>query len=78
MAQSVEVLHRTAIALENNADKLGAASARDCSAQPSRRSWLRMIPPEKVKLAAQAGDELAETITEVGVNATQSSQLAQR
>jgi len=75
MAQSVEVLHRTAVALENNADKLGMASAR-VSAQAASAIMSSDDTAGKVKLAAQAGDELAETITEVGVNANQSSRLA--
>ncbi len=75
MAQSIEVLHRTAIALENNADKLGLASAR-ATAQAVTAIMASDDTAGRVKLAAQAGDELAETIAEVGVNATQSSQLA--
>lgn len=75
MAQSIEVLHRTAIALEHNADKLGLASAR-ATAQTITAIMASDDTAGKVKLAAQAGDELAETITEVGVNATQSLKLA--
>jgi len=75
MARSVEVLHRTAVALEDNAGKLAVAAAR-ATAETITAIRASGETAGKVKLAAQAGDELAETITEVGVNATQSSQLA--
>ncbi len=75
MARSIEVLHRTAVALESNADKLGVASARTTE-QAVTATIASDETAAKVRLAAQAGDELAETISEVGVNATQSSQLA--
>ena len=79
MACSIDILHKTAIALSVTTEQLGTTSAR-ASARISAQTVTVGVASEdtvrKVTLAAHGGDELAETIAEVGVNASQSSRLS--
>jgi len=75
MAQSVDILHSTATALQTNADQLGVAATR-ASAQSVTVGESSEETAAKVSSAAQAGEELARTIAHVGDNAAQSSRLA--
>ncbi|HWV52058.1 methyl-accepting chemotaxis protein [Pseudorhodoplanes sp.] len=75
MSQAVGVLHDTATVLHMNADTLGSASARS-NAQTATAIATAESTSTRVRLAAQAGDELAMTITEVEANTTQSLHLA--
>ena len=72
---SVEVLHGASEELQTNADGLGRA-ATHANAQSVTASLASDETAGKVTAAAQAGDELAQTISEVGSNAEQSSHLA--
>ncbi|MGE3987372.1 methyl-accepting chemotaxis protein [Pseudorhodoplanes sp.] len=75
MSGAVGILHDAAAVLHANAHTLGAASARS-NAQTSSAILTAGETSARVRLAAQAGDELAVTITEVEGNATQSLHLA--
>ncbi|MEA2903697.1 MAG: methyl-accepting chemotaxis protein [Alphaproteobacteria bacterium] len=75
MADTVEILHAAAKALQVNADDLGTAAAR-ASAQSGTATATAENTAVQVNSAAHAGEELALTITHVGDNAAQSSRLA--
>ena len=75
MAQCVEVLHTAATTLQSSTEELGAAAAR-ASAQSVSAATVSESTATKVGSAADAGEGLAQTISEVGANAAQSSQLA--
>lgn len=75
IAESVDGLCEAATGLQANTDQLGAAAARS-SAQSITIFVTAEDTARKVKLAAEAGEALAQTIAEVGENAAQSSQLA--
>lgn len=75
MAESIEALHSAAAELHVNSDRLGGAAAR-ATAQTVSVGSTTDETAHMVKLVAYAGDELARTISDVGGNAAQSSQLA--
>ncbi len=75
MTHSIAILHDASEVLRRNADSLGAASERS-NAQTATAIVTADDTSMKVRRAAQAGDELAMTITEVETNAAQSLQLA--
>jgi methyl-accepting chemotaxis protein len=75
MAESVEILHAAAQALQTNADGLGVAAAR-AGAQSVTAAVTSENTAAQVNSAAHAGEELARTIMHVGDNAAQSSRLA--
>jgi methyl-accepting chemotaxis protein len=75
MSNSIGILHDAAHVLHDNARTLGTASERS-NTQTSRAIVTAQDTSARVRLAAQAGDELAETITEVESNAAQSLGLA--
>lgn len=75
MSESIEVLHGTATGLLTNANKLGAAAART-NAQSVTAALASQNTASQVTIVADAGEELARSISEVGTNARQSSQLA--
>jgi methyl-accepting chemotaxis protein len=75
MAQSIEVLHAAATGLRSNADTVGAAAAR-ANAQTVTVGIASEDTTRQVNAAAQAGIELASSISDVGANAGQSSRLA--
>jgi methyl-accepting chemotaxis protein len=75
MAGSVDILHASAKALQTSADQLVAATTR-ASAQSATAGSTSDHTAAKVRSAAQAGEELAQTISHVGANAAQSSRLA--
>ena len=75
MAESVDILHATAKALQVNADQLGVATKR-ASAQFVTAGATSEQMAGKVGSAAEAGEALARTIAHVGANAAQSSRLA--
>jgi methyl-accepting chemotaxis protein len=75
MAESTEILHVAAGALQANVDTLGIATEH-ANAQSATAAAASGDTSRKVNLAANAGEELARTITEVGANASHSSRLA--
>jgi methyl-accepting chemotaxis protein len=75
MSRSIGILHEAARVLHDNAHTLGTASARS-NAQTSTAIVTAQDTSARVRFAAQAGDELAMTITEVESNAAQSLTLA--
>ncbi len=75
VSQSTEALHSAAQDLEHNADGLGRA-ATHANTQSATAAVASEDTAEKVTSTAQAGDELAETISEVGSSVAQSSRLA--
>jgi methyl-accepting chemotaxis protein len=75
VVDSTGILHAAAEELQANADGLGRA-ATHASAQAVMVSVASEDTAQKVHSAAHAGEELAHTISEVGSNAAQSSQLA--
>jgi methyl-accepting chemotaxis protein len=75
MADSVDIVHTAAMALQANAEKLGVATTR-ASARSVTASLTSEAMATKVSSAAHAGEELARTIAHVGENAAQSSRLA--
>jgi methyl-accepting chemotaxis protein len=75
IAESTAMLHLAAQELQSNADRLGK-TATHAKAQSVMAAVLSEDTEHKVHSAAHAGDELAQTISDVGSNAAQSSQLA--
>jgi methyl-accepting chemotaxis protein len=75
MTESIEIMHANATGLQTGATNLGVVAAR-ASAQSATVSVISEDTARKVKLAADAGQEMALTIAEVGSNAARSSQLA--
>jgi methyl-accepting chemotaxis protein len=75
MAESTEILHAAAAALQVNADGLSAITVR-ANAQSTKAASASEETNREVNLAAAAGEELARTIAEVGANASHSSRLA--
>ena len=75
MAQSIDTLHASATALLGNADRLGAVSSKT-AAQMIRVSTVSEDTARKVELTANAGQELSQTIHQVGVSAAKSTELA--
>ena len=75
MADSTEILHVAAEALQGNVDTLGVM-ARRANIQSANAAAASEDTSRKVTLAAAAGEELAHTIAEVGTNASNSSRVA--
>jgi methyl-accepting chemotaxis protein len=75
MAQSVDILHAAAQALQRNAVGLGATATR-ANAQSVTVAAAFEETTIKVSFAAQAGEALTRTIAQVSQHATQSTQLA--
>ena len=75
MAQSIDALHASATALTGNAGRLGAVSSKT-AAQMIKVSTVSEDTARKVELTAQAGQELSQTIHQVGVSAAKSTELA--
>jgi len=75
MADSTEILRSAAQGLQSNADGLGKAAAH-ANAQVVMAAVASEDTAHKVQSAAQGGNELAHTISEVGLNAAKSSHLA--
>lgn len=75
MAGSVDALHQAAQMLEDNAKGLGS-TADSASTQSMKVAAITEETSIQVKTVAQAGDSLAQTIAEVGVNVSESSRLA--
>jgi methyl-accepting chemotaxis protein len=75
MAQSVEVLHQTASALQDNAGRMGHAAAQ-ATARAQNVAGASRNAAERIGIAAEAGVELTRTIADVGQNATHSSRVA--
>jgi methyl-accepting chemotaxis protein len=75
MAQSIDLLHESAIDLTDNANSLGVASTKT-GAQVVAVSAASEATARKVELMAAAGQELSHTIGEVGVSAERSATLA--
>ena len=75
IVDSTDILHAAAEALRTNADGLGRA-ATHANAQSITAAAAAENTSQKVRSAAHAGEELAQTIAEVGSNAAQSSHLA--
>jgi methyl-accepting chemotaxis protein len=75
MVDSTAILHAAAQEMQGDADNLGR-SATHASAQSVMVVVASEDTGQKVRAAAEAGEELAQTISEVGSNASQSSQLA--
>jgi methyl-accepting chemotaxis protein len=75
MAESTEILHVAAGALQSNVETLSTATEQ-ANAQSATAAGASEDTSRKVNLAAAAGEELAHTITEVGANALHSSRLA--
>lgn len=75
MAKSIELLHVAAGALQSNVNEVGAATDRG-KAHTVNVSAASSEMASRVRSAAEAGDELARTIAEVGANAAKSSKLA--
>jgi methyl-accepting chemotaxis protein len=75
MAESTEILHEAAKALQANVGTLGTATVH-ANAQSATAAAASEDTSRKVNLAAAAGEELAHTIAEVGANASHSSRLA--
>jgi methyl-accepting chemotaxis protein len=75
MGEIADTLHSAGHNLMQNANSLGAETARS-SAQSATLAITAETTTVKVNTAAQAGVALAQTIAEVGANAAQSSKLA--
>jgi methyl-accepting chemotaxis protein len=75
MAESIDILHTAAQALQMNAVGLGTTAAR-ANAQSVAVASASEETTIKVNSAAQAGEALALTIAEISHHAMQSSQLA--
>jgi methyl-accepting chemotaxis protein len=75
MTQSIDALHGRAEALLGNADRLGAFSSKT-AAQMIRVSAMSEDTARKVELTAHAGQELSQTIEQVGISAAKSTELA--
>jgi methyl-accepting chemotaxis protein len=75
MAESTEILHVAAGALQTNVGTLGTVTEH-ANAQSAAATAASEGTSRKVNLAAAAGEELAHTIAEVGTNALHSSRLA--
>jgi methyl-accepting chemotaxis protein len=75
ITQSIEILHTAAQTLQTNANDLSSAAAR-AGAQSTTAAVTSDVTAAQVSSAANAGEELARTITHIGDNATQSSRLA--
>jgi methyl-accepting chemotaxis protein len=75
MIDSTHVLQTAAEGLRIDSEGLGRA-AEHASAQSAAGSAASKETARKVSAAAQAGEELAQTIAEVGANSAQSSELA--
>ena len=75
MAESVDILHAAAQALQSNAVGLGTTATR-ANAQSVTVAAASEETTIKVSSAAQAGEALARTIAQVSQHATQSTQLA--
>lgn len=75
MEASIEALHSAAEELQSYSDALGAASER-ANAQSITASTASEETTREVNAAAAAGEEMARSISEVGSNATRSSNLA--
>ena len=76
MAASITMLDSAAQELQSNADSLGK-TATHAKAQSVIAAIVSEDTADKVHSVAHAGDELAQTISEVGSNAAQSSRLAE-
>ena len=75
IAESIEILHKSAVELQTNVESVTGA-ATQTNSQSVTASDASESTAQEVNAAAAAGDELARTIAEVGANAAQSSQLA--
>jgi methyl-accepting chemotaxis protein len=75
IAESIEILHMSAVELQTNVETVSGAAAQT-NAQSMSASNASESTAHEVNAAAAAGDELARTISEVGANAAQSSRLA--
>jgi methyl-accepting chemotaxis protein len=75
IAESTEILHKASHDMELSADGLSGAAAR-ANQQSVTASNASDDTAMKVNSAASAGEELAQTIAEVGNNAAQSSRAA--
>ncbi|HWJ99126.1 MAG TPA: methyl-accepting chemotaxis protein [Xanthobacteraceae bacterium] len=75
MERSIEVLHQAAGELQSYTDALNVSAAH-AGTQSSMAAEASEGAAREVHAAADAGDELARTIAEVGSNAARSSKLA--
>jgi methyl-accepting chemotaxis protein len=75
IAESVDALHSAAEALEGSAKGLGS-TAEAASTQSVKVAAITEETSIQVKTVAQAGESLAQTIADVGVNVSESSRLA--
>jgi methyl-accepting chemotaxis protein len=75
MIESTDIIHSAAAELRTDADRLGRATTH-ASAQSNTAAVASENTSQKVRLTAHAGEELAQTISDVGSNAAQSSHLA--
>ena len=75
IGDSTGILHAAAEGLQTDADRLGRV-ATHVSAQSVTATLASESTAQKVRSAAHAGEELAQSISDVGSNAEQSSQLA--
>lgn len=75
MEESTEILHSAAQTLQTNTDSLSAAAAR-ANAQSITASMASEETSSEVNSAAASGVEMARSISEVGDNASKSSELA--
>src|SRR5262249_32273881 len=75
MANCVNVLDKAAHGLEQNADSLGSTAGR-AKSQVAAASSASDETTAKVTTVAEAGNDLARTITDISDTVTQSSRLA--
>jgi methyl-accepting chemotaxis protein len=75
MSDSTGILHTAAVEVSSDAESLGRA-ATHANAQSVMAVSASDDTSQKIRLAAHAGEELAQSISEVGSNAAQSSHLA--
>jgi methyl-accepting chemotaxis protein len=75
MTDSTAILHTAAVEVSSDAENLGRA-ATHANAQSVMAVVASDDTSQKIRLAAHAGEELAQSISEVGSNAAKSSHLA--
>jgi methyl-accepting chemotaxis protein len=75
MSDSTSILHTAAVEVSSDAESLGRA-ATHANAQSVMAVVASDDTSQKIRLAAHAGEELAQSISEVGSNAAKSSHLA--
>jgi methyl-accepting chemotaxis protein len=75
MTDSTSILHTAAVEVSSDAESLGRA-ATHANAQSVMAVVASDDTSQKIRLAAHAGEELAQSISEVGSNAAKSSHLA--